>query len=247
MARPAQQGFTFLEVSIVLLIVALMTASVSYALTSTMQAQSQRQAIEHARVVQASIRAYALRNGRLPCPATDASGYENRVGQVCQPGQMGFVPYVALGLLMPEQSLLATYAVYRQPNADPLLDRDLTEGRERTGDAPGDVNFTNANDLISAMLQIGGAVDPARPFITGDADSTGAMNCATNRISAVAYWVALPMTDADNDGNRFDAGNALNNLCATYPMAPMAAQFDDVVLAETPLELAGWLKSWLRP
>ncbi len=247
--RRPQHGFTFLEVSIVLVIVALLTASVSYALTSTMQGQSRRQAVEHARTVQASIRAYVLRNGRLPCPAIDASGYENRAGQVCPPGlQVGFVPYVALGLQVPEQSLLGAYAVYRQPNSDPLLDTDLTEGRERTGDAPGDPNFTNANDLISALLQVGGgAVDPARPFITGDADAVGAMDCTANRISAVAYWVALPMLDADNNGNRFDGGNAINNLCASYPMAPVSPQFDDVVIAETPLELAGWLKSWMRP
>lgn len=247
--QSGQRGFSFLELSLVLLVIALLTASVSYAVTSTVESRSRAQAIAQGLAVQASIRAYALRNARLPCPAVAADGYESRVGQACTAGlQQGFVPYVALGLPLPDQGLFAFYAVYRQPNADDALDADLTQALERTGDVAGDANFANSNDLVAALVRINpAAVNPASPFVTGDNSSAGVIDCATNRVSAAAYWVALPMQDANNDGIRLDASNSPTNLCATYPLAPLAAQFDDIVVADTPLQLAGWLKSWAKP
>lgn len=244
-----QKGLSFIELTVVLLVVALLSLSVSAAFMSTNEAQSRREALEHAKQVQASIRSYALRNGRLPCPATDGRGYENRVGQDCAPGiQLGYVPYVALGLQAPTQALLARYAVYRDPNADALLDADLANARERNGDSVGDPHHADSSDLMAALLRIN-ANNPnlLNPYLTGDDDSVGAMNCATNRVTSVAYWLILPMTDANNDGDRLDGPNTLTGLCASYPFAKTAAQFDDVVIAETPLQLAGWLRSAIQP
>ncbi len=244
-----QKGLSFIELSIVLLVVALLSLSVSSAFISTNETLSRREAQDHAKQVQASIRSYALRNGRLPCPALDDKGYENRVGQNCATGiQLGYVPYVALGLQAPAQTLLARYAVYRDPNADALLDVDLANARERTGDSAGDPRYADSTDLVAALLRID-ASNPSllNPYLTGDGDSVGAMDCATIRITSAAYWLILPMTDANNDGDRLDGPNTPTGLCASHPSAKTTAQFDDVVISETPLQLAGWLRSAIQP
>lgn len=244
-----QKGLSFIELAIVLLVVALLSLSVSSAFISTNEAQSRREALDHAKQVQASIRSYALRNGRLPCPALDGGGYENRVGQACANDfRLGYVPYVALGLQVPTQALLARYAVYRASNADALVDADLANALERTGDSSGDPRFADSTDLMAALLRIN-ASSPAliNPYLTGDGDSVGALDCANIRITSVAYWLILPMTDANNDGERLDGPNTPSGLCASYPSTKTAAQFDDVVISETPLQLTGWLRSAIQP
>ena len=241
-----QHGMTFIELAVVLLVIAILSLSVSSAFISTNEAQSRNEALQHASQVQASIRAYALRNGRLPCPAIDKRGYESRVGQACMAGlQLGFVPYVALGLQMPSESVFARYAVFRIPNAtDPLLDIDLADARERTGDSAGEPLHMHVTDLIAALLRINSsAAVTTSPYLTGDGDAAGVMDCVANRVSSVAYWLTLPMTDANSDGDRLDGPNTLTGLCASYPSAKTTAQFDDLVISETPLQLAGWLRS----
>jgi prepilin-type N-terminal cleavage/methylation domain-containing protein len=248
-ARKKQAGFTFVELAIALMVMALLIGSVSIAYTSSFESISRREGIEHAKTVQASIRAYALRNGRLPCPAVNAGGYESVVSGVCTTGlQVGYVPYVSLGLLPPGDAHLAAYAVYRLPNSTPSLDRDLTSRLERTSDAAGSANYSNASDLIFALLEIDTATTSAsHPYMTGDEGAAGLNNCATNQFSQVAYWINVPLTDANSDGSRFDASNSTSNLCATSALAAPNAQFDDIVLLETPLELAGWLRARIRP
>jgi prepilin-type N-terminal cleavage/methylation domain-containing protein len=242
-------GFTFIEISMVLAVIALLFVFGSQAFSSSLEAQERREAIEQARTVQAGIRAYALRNGRLPCPATDRSGYENRVGQQCSTTtKQGYVPYVALGLPLPSEKFVARYAVYRSSNATLSLDSDLTEAKERTGDSPSDTGYMNTHDLLAGLMRIDtSAVSTDQPYVTGDEGSAGAIDCATNKVSSVAYWLMLPLTDMNNDGQRLDASNTDTNLCVTYPLASRRAVFDDIVIAETPLQLAGWLKLWMQP
>jgi prepilin-type N-terminal cleavage/methylation domain-containing protein len=244
-----QKGLSFVELAVVLLIVAILSLSVSSAFIATNESLSRREAFDHATQVQAGIRAYALRNGRLPCPALDGRGYENRIGQDCAVGiQLGYVPYVALGLQAPTQALLARYAVYRDSNTNALLDADLTLARERNGDSAGDPHYADSSDLMAALLRIDASTPTSlNPYLTGDDDSVGAANCSTVRITFVAYWLVLPMTDANKDSDRLDGPNTPNGLCASYPFAKATAQFDDVVIAETPLQLAGWLRSAMQP
>ena len=117
---------------------------------------------------------------------------------------------------------------------------------ERTGDAADDENFLAVTDLIAGLNHAAAlplATD--QPHLTGDAGAAGPIDCAANRVMSVAYWVVVSLKDADNDGIRLDAPHTLSGLCAASPAAAPRFGSDDVVVAESPAQLAGWLRKSL--
>lgn len=243
----AQRGLSLLEVTIVLVIAGLM----SWAAFTAYETVSAQQEIERGRAeaqqLQSVVRAFALRHGRLPCPDVAGTGYESLTGMQCSPGtQLGWFPYVSAGLGVPTDRLRARYAVFRQADADTRNDADLASTLERSGDAPAADTHEDVTDLIVALNNASRlAVDASRPFITGDGGAGGAIDCASNLLLGVAYWVVVPLQDKDNDGSRLDPPHAMNSLCAASPSAPLRRLSDDVVVAESPIQLAGWLRSSL--
>ena len=251
-ARARQTGFSLLEISVALVVAGLL----SWAAFSGYETVVSQQEIERGRAeaqqLQSIVRAFALRHGRLPCPdsAAVATGYEALTAPdsgVCTAGvQLGWFPYVSVGLQVPEEALRARYAVFRASTASAAVDADLTAARERTGDAEGEANFTDVTDLIVALNNAAAlAVATNRAYVTGDDGAAGAINCAGNAVMSVAYWVVVPLKDADNDGNRLDAPHTSAGLCAASPTAPLRFGTDDVVAAESPTQLAGWLRKSL--
>lgn len=241
-----QRGFTFLELALALLVVGLVSWSAFSAYDVFHDAQDRREAQDNARHVQGQLRAFALRHGRLPCPDTSATGtgYENLAGGVCAAGsQVGWFPYVSAGLAVPTDDHRARYAVYRLANATASLDADLAVARERNGDAPGQVHHQDVGDLIVALNTASGhTVASTRAHVTGDGGMAGAIDCATNLSQLTAYWLVIPLQDRDGDADRLDAPNTLAGPCAGGPSSPVSAANDDVVLAESPALLAGWLR-----
>lgn len=249
-ARRHHAGMSLLEVAIALVVAGLL----SWASFSAYETVAAQQEIERGRAeaqqLQSILRAFALRNGRLPCPdaGAQASGYESLTGAECSPGnRVGWFPYVSVGLEVPEQALRARYAVLRVRNVgNPSLDADLALAIERTGDAADDENFLAVTDLIAGLNHAAAlplATD--QPHLTGDAGAAGPIDCAANRVMSVAYWVVVSLKDADNDGIRLDAPHTLSGLCAASPAAAPRFGSDDVVVAESPAQLAGWLRKSL--
>lgn len=243
-------GFTLVEMAIVLVVAAL----ISWAAFSAYATVSAQQELERGRTeaqqLQAILRAFALRHGRLPCPdaSSTGNGYESlNASNECTSGiQLGWFPYVSVGLENPTAKLRARYAVLRAPNADLAQDADLAVARERTGDAAGDATYLDASDLIAGLNNASLLpVVATRPYLTGDAGPSGAIDCAANLVMAAAYWVVVPLEDRDGDGNRLDPPNATTSLCAANPSAPLRFVSDDVVVAESPQQLAGWLRKSL--
>ncbi len=247
MSHWAQRGLSLVEVSIVLVIAGLM----SWAAFMGYETVSAQQEIERGRAeaqqLQSVVRSFALRHGRLPCPDVVGTGYESLTGLQCSPGtQLGWFPYVSAGLSVPTDRLRARYAVFRKADAVVDKDADLAATLERSGDAADADTHEDVTDLIVALNNASRlAVDASRPYITGDGGAGGAIDCATNLLMGVAYWVVVPLQDRDNDGSRLDPPHAMNSLCATNPSAPLRRLSDDVVVAESPIQLAGWLRSSL--
>lgn len=246
----AQTGFTFVELAVVLVIAGLM----SWAAFSGYATVSAEQEVERGRAeatqLQSILRAFALRHGRLPCP--DASGAGNGYESLdanneCASGaQLGWFPYVSVGLEIPVDRLRARYAVLRAPNADLGQDADLAVARERTGDAVGQETYLDVSDLIAGLNSASRLpVVATRPYLTGDDGAAGAIDCAANRVMAVAYWVIVPLQDRNGDGDRLDPPHGGNSLCAANPSAPLRFVSDDIVAAESPAQLAGWLRKSL--
>lgn len=242
----AQRGFTFLELALALVVVGLVSWSAFSAYDVFHDAQDRREAQDNARHVQGQLRAFALRHGRLPCPDTSAAGtgYENLSAGVCATSsQVGWFPYVSAGLAVPTDGYRARYAVYRLANATASLDADLAVARERNGDAPGQVQHQDVGDLIVALNTASGhSASSTRAYVTGDGGMAGAIDCAANLSQLTAYWLVIPLQDRDGDADRLDAPNTLAGPCAGGPASPVSATNDDIVLAESPALLAGWLR-----
>jgi len=248
--RMAQAGFSFIEVGVALVVAGLMTWAAFSGYTTVSAQQEVERGRAEAQQLQSILRAFALRHGRLPCPDASAmgNGYESlNASNECTSGtQLGWFPYVSVGLENPVDKLRARYAVLRAPNADLAQDADLAVARERTGDVVGDATYLDVTDLVAALNNASRLpVAATRPYLTGDEGAAGAIDCAANRVVAAAYWVVVPLEDRDNDGNRLDPPHGSANLCAANPSAPLRFASDDVVAAESPAQLAGWLRKSL--
>jgi len=256
--RAAQAGFTMVELAVALVVAGLMSwAAFSGYETVTAQQQIERGRAE-AQQLQSIVRAFALRHGRLPCPDSSVAGtgYEALTAGVCTTGtQVGWFPYVSVGLELPVPLLRARYSVFRDPNVVDTADADLAVVKERTGDpvpdpsnpnASASPNYRDTTDLIAALNTASRkTAATARTYLTGDGGPAGAIDCAGNLVMVAAYWVIVPLDDKDNDGSRFDAPHVPVSTCAASPSAPLRFGSDDVVVAESPAQLAGWLRKSL--
>lgn len=235
-----------MEVAFTLLIFSLVSWSAFAAYDSLRDAQERRAAKGVAQHLQQTLRSFALRHGRLPCPDTSATGtgYENLAAGVCASGsQLGWFPYASTGLDLPIEAFRARYAVYRQANAVAEMDADLAVSKERSGDEPGQLSYQDAGDLIVALNAARDQAPSAdRSHLTGDGGVSGVPDCSSNLSQAAAYWVVIPLNDRSLDGDRLDPPNTFNGLCAGGTLAPVSAAYDDVVVAESPGLLAGWLR-----
>lgn len=99
-ARCLSRGFTLTELTIVLVIVALLIGGLMVPLSAQRDAQAftdtQRQLAE----IRDALLGFAAANGRLPCPAPpDATGIESPVGGgACANAWNGFLPAATLGI-----------------------------------------------------------------------------------------------------------------------------------------------------
>ena len=244
-----QQGFTFVEMVVVLVMVGLMSwASFSaYETVNDQRSRSQAQAM--AREMQSQLRTFSIRQGRLPCPDSNTvgTGYEGLVGGVCSAGnQLGWFPYVSLGMVLPAEALRARYAVFRAANGAAVSDADLAVIKERTGDPISHVNYQDVTDLMKALINANGlTLNSSHAFLTGDEAAGGPINCTTNQVMNVAYWLVIPLEDRNGNNSRLDSPHETGSLCANSPSSPIRADNDDVVFSESPAQLAGWLRKSL--
>ncbi len=107
------RGFTLVEIAVVLVIVALLLASVLGPLATRLEAGERQKAQDELSEIKESIYGFALANGRLPCPDTDPipDGDENRnAGGVCAAAE-GTLPWLVLEA--PQQDPWGNPYIYR--------------------------------------------------------------------------------------------------------------------------------------
>ncbi|HXU41643.1 MAG TPA: type II secretion system protein [Burkholderiales bacterium] len=98
--RSRQRGFTLTELAVVFTIVVLLLGSLMYTLSAQMESRNigdTQRRLEEAREL---VLAFAIVNGRLPCPASLASnsGDESPAGTgLCTDGYTGYLPARAIG------------------------------------------------------------------------------------------------------------------------------------------------------
>jgi prepilin-type N-terminal cleavage/methylation domain-containing protein len=92
----SQQGFSLIEMAIVLVILGMLLGGLIMPLSSQREV-SQRQATERQlQEIRNALIGYAQVNNRLPCPAASGAGAAPSMAVACAPGD--FVPYTALGI-----------------------------------------------------------------------------------------------------------------------------------------------------
>ena len=96
--RVCSQGFTLVELTVVLIIVSLLLGGLLIPLSAQQDVRQLADTEKQLAETRDALIGYAQINGRLPCPAADAGGLENRdlVSRQCA-SLFGFLPWVNLG------------------------------------------------------------------------------------------------------------------------------------------------------
>jgi prepilin-type N-terminal cleavage/methylation domain-containing protein len=229
---PFAAGFTLLELSLVLAVLGVLGFFFVNTFSGVDDVRLRRQSQAEAEVAREALRAFLLANKRLPCPDTNADGYEDGGAAGCTgTGETGTLPYLTLGLPDAAQNRMF-YGVYRTaPN-------DITRLEERTGDPEGDPGYRGVGDAIAALQAIPNAPETGHIYIA-EVSSTGAADCASGH--PPAFLLIVPNADRDGNGQALDDINAASNHCFASPTQPPTLDYDDVVVMESPSALIGWL------
>jgi type II secretory pathway pseudopilin PulG len=248
----AQFGFSLIELALVLLVLGVTTWAIAGSYGNSAIAGERDLARAHGQTLLNNLRAFALNNGRLPCPDTAAIGSVNSGWETVSAAgtcavattETGMFPYRSLGLEMPDNQLRAAYGVYRNS----AVRADLTVQAERTDIPAVASSVLDTRDFIAALNFAATASSPPSAthlYLTGDNLTLGAVNCATTVLSNQAFVLVMPLRDRNGAGNEFDgihnAFSAGTSVCASAPSTPFSLNMDDVVVAESFAGLSGWL------
>jgi prepilin-type N-terminal cleavage/methylation domain-containing protein len=240
-SRSRQPGFSILELSVVLLIAALIAAGGSSLMSAITQYNTHKDDIISAELVRQSLLTYLANEKRLPCPDTSGNGWPGDAKGNCTPKMdIGYLPYRVLEAthfphdMANEQRVI--YGVYRTPGAD------LVEPVIQVGDGdPRHVALVHT--LYHAAKK---PVDKKHPYVTGPEakpnESDPLAEDCSRVISNPAFLIIVPGTQ-DKEGKSTLGGintGVLETKCAAAPERKKDSHYGDTVHAESRLELLGW-------
>jgi len=211
--RNLSRGFSMIEMAVSLVVVGLMVSG-SAAYLGMFRSGSKLGADAQLTSLSESVIAFARTRHRLPCPDTAGAGYEALAGAACPVAtQVGWFPYLSMGLSQPPAKDRAIYGVYRNPAADLAAST-----------APAVVSLASAQAVSSAYV-----------YVTGDGTTTnGAENCAGNIASNPAFVILAPGEDRSGDGLPVDGIHSTlpaTGRCFAAPTRGVDTNFDDRTIA----------------
>lgn len=227
MSKISNEGFSLIEMAIVLFIVALLLGGLLPTVGGQMEQQQRNETHKQLDEIQQALLGYAISKGYLPCPAKSASdGAEDRTGGVCTGNKrFGFLPWTELGVKKTDSwDRLFTYSVplaYTNSTTPFTLNlpRDITI---KTRDVNGIlINFSNLNDMPAVVLSHG---------------SNGIFGTTGN---GVLITSAAPSSNNVDDQKNNSPGGTTNGL-VFVSRDPAAAgnstdeAFDDIVVSLSP-------------
>ncbi|MCR6685640.1 type II secretion system protein [Pseudoxanthomonas sp.] len=244
------QGFSLLEVAVVIGVLGLLTMAMTSAFENVQQVRGRKAAIADAEGARNAVRAFALRNKRLPCPDNSTYGDTGREAGSgsCPAGvDIGWLPYESLGLAVPVRASRLRYGVNRGvAGLDPT---DPTPTAADGLDLEGTGGFSAALGALAASPAGTGA-----PYYVVQSATDPAVTCAGGDLINPAFVLVAPGQDQEVvDGEPhpgFDTPNrgfaTAGSKCVAAPGRPADASYDDVVVTEGVHALLGWLKASTR-
>lgn len=247
--RPA--GYTLVEVAVVAGVLGLLAMTMTSAFEGIQQTRVQNAARADAESAYQALRAFALRNKRLPCP--DGSTYGDRGreadGGTCPAGlDKGWLPYEALGLQVPVRSARLRYGVHRSSGADLVAP---VPGAIDSADLEGSAGLATALAALGTLNT--SAPSSAHPYFATSVATETSATCTGSGLVNPAFVLVAPASDLDGSGDPhagFDGPNrdfaAGSGKCVAAPARPAGLAYDDVVVAESATSLLGWMLASTR-
>lgn len=241
--RRSQRGFTFAELSFVIIVSGLVTALVAQVIPALRRASSTAETVRNLSATQASLESFAAIHARLPCADTDDDGLEN--ASPCQ--TIGKLPYRTLGLSAPllnGEGFDFKYALYQRGNADVAQDAALGVRTERYQPAIGQEDGGSVVLKSKSYSTSGGAgytsnrrLDFCQGLRAGLDGSFSAnhlhVDFSGNRKN-VAYVLVDPgLGNMDLSGDLFDGNNGSATAAAPrfdHPNRQQSMTYDDRVV-----------------
>lgn len=233
-SKPSFDGFSLLEMAVVLVIVSIMMGGLLVTLSQTQEINSRNDAERDLDEIASALYGFAQATGRLPCPATATSnGLESPVGgsttgSGCDQ-QHGFVPSATLGL----SGTVNAAGLFMDPWLSPY------RYTVSTANNPGNNNaYTSPNGISAAtMTTLVNATDSLRVCDAAACGVVIADALAAVIMSLGADWASFTAADVDateNSGevtvNGYRHGNDVNFVDTGY----IEDVFDDLIIWISP-------------
>lgn len=226
-----QRGFTLIEVSIVMLIIAFTLGSIMIPLGTSLEQKAINETKQQVADIKAAIINFVVANGRLPCPDTttgfNRDGQENNPGGICT-SELGSVPHVTLNI------------PHRQDAwGQPFIYRVTAGFADTAAVGPGTLCDTTTNTTVSIAMcsAADGNITVNEYNLNTGADDPAALNIAAIVLSKGKNFQAADnsVKEAENaDNNTVYFKNGYNDRNSSMP-------FDDIVVWISPNELIGHL------
>ncbi len=230
-----QQGFTLLELAVVLMIIGILLGGFITTLSSRIEQSQREQTKKQLEEIKSGLLGYASANGRLPCPTTTTgAGREQPVGGGVCVLQNGFIPGRTLGLdgsYNRDGLLLDSWG-------NPIR-YSVTASNGSAFTAP----YTPGNAGPPAMPATGikavgmSALTPNLTICNGDSASNIACSAGLTTLTANVPFVVLSL---GKDGSNFTTTVGANRVFVSRSYGSAGAgngQFDDIIVWVSPFVL----------
>lgn len=210
------QGFTLVEMAVVLIILALMFGGLFVPISAQIDQRNYVETQESLEEIKGALIGYALIHGHFPCPAKSVSdGSENRIGTSCT-NRVGHLPWAELAVSKHDAwnhlfrySVTPEYSSSTKIAISPLTGRDITIlSRDQNGNQQ---NLSKVDDIPVVIMSMG------KNGVWGYSDD-GA------RVADVS------VTNIDEDTNGNGDGKLFFSRVYTENTAITNGEFDDVVM-----------------
>jgi len=229
MARRRVRGFTLTELAVVFTIISLLLGTALYTLSAQTEQRNFEETRRRLEAARELLLAFAIVNGRLPCPATVASaGTEAVTAGVCDSSYAGFLPARAIGYQIVDTNGFALDAW--QNRLRYVVSGVAPVSCAGSSTAP---HFTNATNLRTngTTCQPGDLVVCNRSPVTVTNTVCDANTSVTNQNIVVAIVFSTGKNSATggtgtNEARNLDS-NALYVSRTPDPTGAAGGQFDD--------------------